>query len=1033
MSDTKIPHALLAAVKDGNVALVLGAGASLGAEHPKGEKAPLGADLAKRLSGKFLGGKHADKPLSIVAEYAQNETDLRTVQEFIAQLFEPFRPGEHHRLLPSFKWHGIATVNYDLVLERAYDKSTTQRLRPVIANRERMEDIIKTPSDLLYLKLHGCITRTNDPEIPMILTPEQYITHKSGRSRLFERLAAWGAEKPIVFVGTTINDYDIRQIILELSRETETRPRYYLVEPFADEIVARNWEKRKITTIPMDFATLLSALDNDISGIARAVPVAPAPLAIYSKFNTAAPVLGEATRLALEHDFTFVTTSLLTTHVDPKLFYRGFSQGWAAIEQALDCPRDLTQRILLDVILDEDESRESELVIIKAPAGAGKTVALHRLAWEAAKELDAICLFANGRVSLTTDALEEIVEQLSGRLYVFVDDVADNVAQMERLLAHAEAKRLSVTFIGAERTNEWNVACDSLDPYVSSEFTLPYLSRKEIGQLLDLLTKHHALDRLAGRSREEQEHEFGDRAGRQLLVALHEATLGEPFEAILRNEYNAIVPESAQRLYLTVCTLNRTGTPVRAGLISRVHGVPFDRFKEAFFRPLEHVVTAELGWRRYDYEYRARHPHIADLVFQNVLSTPELRYEKIMSVLGALDVSYETDRKSFQDLINARTLRELIGSPPLIENIFKLAEERAKEDGHVWLQHGLFEMRREGGNLDRAATLLAKAHVKMPHNSIIAHSYAELEIIRADREPNALVREKHLKEARKLAIPLTGRNSRGGYGYHTLFKVEHMRLKAALRAPDSGTQSEDVSKAIKDAETVLTEGLQHHPGDATLISAEAELAQTLRDNERARAALTRAAEIDPRNGSIVGRLARVYIEDERFEEAKQLLQKGLEASPGDKRLNYGLALLLRTMGESGQSIEFHLRRAFTEGDRNLEAQFLYARQLYVNGKVSESRERFRRLKNERTDWRTRNKPKEAWLDNGNQKRFRGRVTRVTRHYGLVERDGDADPISVPVPPTGPHPIANRCVGDRVSFGIAFNFHGPVAIDIRDEY
>jgi hypothetical protein len=40
----------------------------------------------------------------------------------------------------------------------------------------------------MYLKLHGCITRTTNESCPLILTTDQYIESMKGRSRIFEHL-----------------------------------------------------------------------------------------------------------------------------------------------------------------------------------------------------------------------------------------------------------------------------------------------------------------------------------------------------------------------------------------------------------------------------------------------------------------------------------------------------------------------------------------------------------------------------------------------------------------------------------------------------------------------------------------------------------------------------------------------------------------------------------------------------------------------------------------------------------------------------
>jgi hypothetical protein len=153
--------------------------------------------------------------------------------------------------------------------------------------------------------------------------------------------------------------------------------------------------------------------------------------------------------------------------------------------------------------------------------------------------------------------------------------------------------------------------------------------------------------------------QLAEHAGRQLLVALHEATLGIPFETILVDEFEHITPVEAQRLYLTVCVLNRLNVPVRAGFIARVHGIPFEEFRRRFFSPLEHVVFATQDPNTRDYQYRARHPHIADVVFLRVLRKAEERFDVYMQCLKALNVAYSVDWKAFWQMVRARNLIEL--------------------------------------------------------------------------------------------------------------------------------------------------------------------------------------------------------------------------------------------------------------------------------------------------------------------------------------------------------------------------------------
>src|SRR5204863_3722177 len=134
-------------------------------------------------------------------------------------------------------------------------------------------------------------------------------------------------------------------------------------------------------------------------------------------------------------------------------------------------------------------------------------------------------------------------------------------------------------------------------------------------------------------SREEQVAAFQERAGRQLLVALHEATLGQRFEDIVADEYLKIQPTEARSIYLTICVLNRLNVPVRAGIVSRLHGVPFEEFSRRFFAPLEHIVHTSFNEFMRDYVYKARHPHIAEMVFHRAFNTQEERYDVFIRCL----------------------------------------------------------------------------------------------------------------------------------------------------------------------------------------------------------------------------------------------------------------------------------------------------------------------------------------------------------------------------------------------------------------
>lgn len=391
----ELPKALLDQIQEGNVVLFLGAGASYGAKHPNpSNKIPLGQTLADMIANKFLGTNYKNMPLSHVSELAISQTDLFTVQKYISDFFIEFEPNEFHKLIPQFKWKAIFTTNYDYIIEKSYlDKNKRiQELSPVVKNTNQ-KDIIRSEKSLPYYKLHGCISNINDSNIPLILTPDQYISHKRGRDRLFSRLLEMAYDHTFIFVGFSFADLDIRAIFQELSNSIDSRPRSYMVAPNIDDISREMWGTKKITSIKLSFEQFLYKLDDSISHNNRILGNLKTnyDIPIFSKFIVSLREISPTEEFVtfLERDIDYLHKSFPTSITDPKAFYKGYFENWDPIASNLDIRRSITDGIISEIFFDDDQSTVStKLFIIKGYAGSGKSVLLKRIAWDATNTFD---------------------------------------------------------------------------------------------------------------------------------------------------------------------------------------------------------------------------------------------------------------------------------------------------------------------------------------------------------------------------------------------------------------------------------------------------------------------------------------------------------------------------------------------------------------------------------------------------------------------------------------------------------------------
>jgi len=1034
----QIPAILLQSIRQGRVVLFLGAGASRGARLPDGSEPPLGDALRNLLADQFLGGKFKDYPLAQVSDLAISESDLITVQDYIAEKFRRLVPAQFHRLMPSFKWRALFTTNYDRLIEATYDSTSwksVQEIVPILSDRDRMDERLRSQDQLGLIKLHGCITRTHDPDLPLILTVDQYITHLDERTYLFRTFEQYAFEYPIVFVGYGLQDPDIRAALLEVSKNVAIRPRHYLLKPQVTEEEIRLWELKKITVLNGTFEEFLQELNRQIP-----MPVRP----LLARVDYDHPIiarfgvnegLNDSIKEFLANEVEYVHAGMPIVGGIPSDFYRGFDLGWAAIEQELDVRRKLTDTILSDVIIrtEEDRPTVADLYAIKAEAGAGKSVFLRRLAWEAATQADTLCFYVREDGIIRYDVLQEMYRVTQQRIFLFYDNAADHVTNLLALISKARRDRLPLTIITAERLNAWNMSCQPLAAYLSEDFSLKYLSRSEIEVLVRLLETHKSLGpNLEQKSFEDRVEQFHEQAGRQLLVALHEATLGAPFEEILFDEFTEIQPQSARNLYLTVCVLNRMNVPVRAGLIARVHQIPFEEFRERMFDPLEHVVRVRLNSGTGDYFYTARHPEIAQIVFERVLRQPAERYNEYVRIIRELNPAFSSDRESFRGMIRARSLGELFPNYEDVRAIFDIAVEIAPRDAYVYQQRANYERIRQDGNYAEAHKLLKIARELDPTDSTIAHTLAELVRTQAENAEQPLERQRFRNESRKLLQPLLTDQSSGRYARHTLLKLALDQLRDTL--DDETSTDREIDDAVRGVETPLQRWQQEHPDDEYLLTLEADFSRLLYDHDRSLAALNRAFQKNPRDRYVASRLARVLEERGNIDDARNTIQAALEGNRGDKQLNFRYAMLLRKSGVSDRgALLHHLRRAYTQGDSNHEAQFWYARYAFDSTdskERDEARRLFKTLREVPMAHESRVDVRDHVTANGNLAVFTGSIVKLDAVYGFIERDGPGDWIFFHRDNVDDEKWERLQLRRRVEFHIGFSFAGVRALDVQ---
>lgn len=1030
-----LSDALIEKIKRGKIVLFLGSGALFGADLPD-KKVPLGNDLRDILCDRFLNESFKNADLAHVAAMAISQTSLFEVQDYIRDYFSDLRPAQFHLKIPNFRWRAIFTTNYDMLVERCYtlNRDPMQSLSIIISNEDNFDETRVTNDLLPYVKLHGCLTRTHDSSLPLVLTTDQYNESFDSRKRLFNHLYELAYDNSIVFVGHSLLDHNIRSVLLDLEKECKGGQRHFLIKPNVDEIEKEFWAHKKITALDITFSDFLDEIDDKVSKVDRLLSVVTPPSThpIQAVFNKHVSPSDELIDF-LTNQVDWVNADIPMLGSDPLEFFKGVDQGWDPVAQEIAIPRNLARNINDLAIEKPEASRDEkhEFYVVKGEAGSGKTILLRQIAWDVGVSRLGIALWVKPGCFADLDIIEEIIEKTGEKVYLFWDDAAVNAIELNRFLQKLDRKELPVTVFTAERYNEWNTRCEDLDELVSDKFELRYLAENEIDLLVHRLETYSSLGpNLRNKTHEQRCHEFREIYGRQLLVALHEATMGEPFEDIISDEYENIYPEAAKRIYLTVCVLNRLRIPVRAGLISRIHEISFSQFQNEFYKPLEKVVIIS-GSGEQDIHYQARHSEIAEIVFQRALANVEDRYQEYINIVKKLNVSFSTDRSSQRSLLRAKSLHELFPHYEDVTAIYTHALESNGTDPYILQQQANYERIRPNGSFDEALRLLEQAKELAPYDSSILHSLSVVWRDKSTNEDDQRLRRKYRAEARGYLNQMITKWGIDGYTSSSLIELSIEALNDLLN--DDAATEFSIREAIRSVQQEITDNKRKFPSEKQVHVLEARFSELIDDHRTALTALEKSFEESDREPHLAIRLASLLVAEANFDKAEEVFKQALERRRADHKLNFHYAEFLRNNSKpSHEDLMYFYRRAFTPGDGNYQAQFWYARYAFnlTDAKIQqEVKGIFEGLRKARLPHSAKVEIRDFESTGTGRKRFTGTIKMKRSTFGFVKVDGRGDEVLFPASSVEDGLWDAMMDGDRISFSLGYSFNGPVACQI----
>lgn len=778
---------------EGRVVLFTGAGFSLDAKSKAGTSVPSVTQLRRLLWNIAFPSDPIDESSSLgdIFEVASKRSGntVRSILNSHLSVEHTSLTGEY-RLWFSFPWHRHYTLNVDDLDEQAARAfSLPRRVRSLSALRD---SFVAAGSELLSIHLNG---RARDyPDVTF--SAREYGQRAAQPDEWYQALSADLLSHPVVFVGSTLDEPALWQHV-EMRRgrhrgARELRPASFLVSPdlsAARVAMLRDYNVTWVKATAREFANeVLSEMQ----------------------------VQAEQGQAAIERQFAPTATAEILVSVahlrsaappaDGPAYLLGRQATCWDITDGYAVVRDFEEP-LAEKCFGPDPPK---FVLVLGTAGSGKTTTLLRLALRADSAGRTVHVLSQD-AAYGPSALRDALKMMSPQVIV-VDDLYSVGRQTADLLAdwlegHQERQLLAATRGTNIQALEPGGALGGMSRY---EHPVPHLADSDISLLLEALTRAKRLGVLAGKTRQQQVKSFRDRAGRQLIVALIEATSGQRFDEKLAAECDELDVDS-RFLYAAACLATTRGFGILQEELLVAHGTADNRTMNQMRELVRRGLIIQGPQRRLS----ARHRLVADKAVEHFRDTKQLA-EPLRGLLFA--VASKTDpqlsRRALEwrlliSLINHDYLQRLLLDIGEVRRCYSEVEDLLAWDYHFWLQRGSLEVKT--GDMESAFNFLSQAKGLAPDDYKVQTEWAYFTLKSAS---NDAMRADSLGRAESALVELEDVIQRRGetdsYPYHV---YGSQGLRWARRAPIG---KEDRARLLDRLRRLVGEGVRHHARQADL-------------------------------------------------------------------------------------------------------------------------------------------------------------------------------------------------------------------------
>lgn len=759
IQDIVLPH-LRTQFEKARGILFTGAGFSRAAKNVLGEPLPSVLETRQRLWSLAFGDEPFDETASLQDIYhAARLRNYRQVKKSLTDWLtvDANSLPEWYCTFLRMPWKRCYTLNID-DLETAADRIFNLPRNPISISAANQDQAVclssRASEELEFIHLNGGLG-----DIPDQITFS--VTEYAARARRYDpyyvMLTADLVTNPVVFVGTTLDEPPLWQHI-QLRHQRgprgtrELRPRSYLVTPRVDAAKRALLAEYNIFWLSMTAEEFAEQVLDPLQEASRS---GLATLASQRSSSLRSPTLPEVADLA-------------TKPHEPSDFLIGQEPIWADLQSGRAIARSCDEELWGGVNQAYHRSGVRGLVLVTGTAGSGKSTALMKACLRLSAEGKRVG-WLDRDSDLSPHGLRQVMSGSNPPQVIGLDD-ADIFGSEFSPMARDITTRppYPVMLVAARATKVDGLIGSHLDATIPvTEFSMPHLADADISALLDVLAMENRLGALRGKSREEQSTIFRKKAGRQLLIAMIEATSGYRFEEKVLGELSDL-GNLGSRIYALIAV----SSSFRSGLRKSEVFVALDDHSNEALNTIELLLKRHVVRVGKDNTVWTRHRRIGEIITDSLLKTGQITSVVLgLAQFAATKVTpgmrpNERPRRLLRSVINHDFLIRGTGLEAA-RNLYGELEHMLHWDYHYWLQRGSLEV--EQGDLSLAQNFLNQAKGLAPNDSYVLNEYAYLLFAKALANPKGETSQTLVEDAIDLLEGLISQDYRGNeYPYHVL-------------------------------------------------------------------------------------------------------------------------------------------------------------------------------------------------------------------------------------------------------------------------